>query len=102
MWVYGLDRTGSGEGQVAGTCECGNEPSGYKLAKVQSKHNYTLLAMSGWITQQFTTTCFSLYHPSSGCTTSCSLRTPSFIQVISVPLYSTLFKLQYSDTSANE
>ena len=23
-----LDRAGSGWGQVAGTCECGNEPSG--------------------------------------------------------------------------
>ena len=28
MWGYGLDRSGSGQGQVAGTCECGNEPSG--------------------------------------------------------------------------
>jgi hypothetical protein len=28
MWLYGLDLAGSGEGQVAGTCECGNEPSG--------------------------------------------------------------------------
>ena len=34
-WIFrkwdvknGLDRSGSGEGQVAGTCECGNEPSG--------------------------------------------------------------------------
>ena len=25
---YGLDRGGSGYGQVAGTCECGNELSG--------------------------------------------------------------------------
>ena len=25
---YGLDQAGSGKGQVAGTCECGNEPSG--------------------------------------------------------------------------
>ena len=25
---YGLARAGSGQGQVAGTCECGNEPSG--------------------------------------------------------------------------
>ena len=25
---YELDRAGSGKGQVAGTCECGNEPSG--------------------------------------------------------------------------
>jgi hypothetical protein len=24
----GLDRLGSGQGQVAGCCECGNEPSG--------------------------------------------------------------------------
>jgi hypothetical protein len=29
MWVYGLDRAGSGQGQVAGTCKCGNELSGY-------------------------------------------------------------------------
>ena len=28
MWGYGLDRADSGQGQVAGTCECGNEPSG--------------------------------------------------------------------------
>ena len=25
---HGLDRCGLGQGQVAGTCECGNEPSG--------------------------------------------------------------------------
>jgi len=25
---YGLHRAGSGQGQVAGTCECGDEPSG--------------------------------------------------------------------------
>jgi hypothetical protein len=25
---FGLDRAGSGEGEVAVTCECGNEPSG--------------------------------------------------------------------------
>jgi len=28
MWGYGLDQAGSGCGQVAGTCECGNELSG--------------------------------------------------------------------------
>ena len=28
IWEYGLDRAGSGQGQLAGTCECGNEPSG--------------------------------------------------------------------------
>jgi len=34
-WIFrkwdvglGMDRSGSGQGQVAGTCECGNEPSG--------------------------------------------------------------------------
>ena len=26
--VHGLDRFGCGQGQVAGSCECGNEPSG--------------------------------------------------------------------------
>ena len=28
MWGYGLDRAASGEEKLAGTCECGNEPSG--------------------------------------------------------------------------
>jgi len=28
MWGYGLDRAGSGHGQMPGTCECGIEPSG--------------------------------------------------------------------------
>jgi len=28
MWGYGLYRGGSGWRQVAGCCECGNEPSG--------------------------------------------------------------------------
>ena len=28
MWKYGLDRAGTGKGQVAGCCECGNETSG--------------------------------------------------------------------------
>jgi hypothetical protein len=28
MWGHGLDQVGSGLGQVAGTCECGNEASG--------------------------------------------------------------------------
>ena len=27
-WGHGLDRSHSGYGQVEGTCECGNEPSG--------------------------------------------------------------------------
>ena len=27
-WGHGLDRSESGWGQVAGACECGNEPSG--------------------------------------------------------------------------
>ena len=27
-WGYGLDRAGSEKGQVAGCCECGDEPSG--------------------------------------------------------------------------
>ena len=29
MWGYGLDIAGSGQGEVAGTCEHGNEPSGF-------------------------------------------------------------------------
>jgi hypothetical protein len=27
-WGHGLDWSGSVKGQVAGTCKCGNEPSG--------------------------------------------------------------------------
>jgi hypothetical protein len=27
-WGHGLDRFGAGQGQVTGSCECGNEPSG--------------------------------------------------------------------------
>jgi hypothetical protein len=30
MWVYGLDWTGPGYRQVADTCECGNEPAGFR------------------------------------------------------------------------
>ena len=26
---YGVDQAGSGYGQAVGTCECGNEPSGF-------------------------------------------------------------------------
>jgi hypothetical protein len=29
MWGNGLDRAGSGKGQVAGTCKCGNEASDF-------------------------------------------------------------------------
>ena len=28
MWLHGLDRSGSGQGEMVGTCECRNEPSG--------------------------------------------------------------------------
>jgi len=27
MWAYGLDQAGLGQGQVAGTCNCIDEPS---------------------------------------------------------------------------
>ena len=30
MWENEVDQTGSEQGQVAGTCECGNEHSGSK------------------------------------------------------------------------
>ena len=32
MWGLGLDLSGSGWGQMAGTCEYGDEPSGSKNA----------------------------------------------------------------------
>ena len=44
--------------------------------------------MRGWITQQFTTTCFGLYRPSSGCTTSYILSYN----------YCNLDKVEYSGT----
>jgi len=28
MWGYGLDRAGSAQGQLVGTCDSGNEPLG--------------------------------------------------------------------------
>jgi len=28
MWEHGLGQSGSGEGQLVGTCECGNEHLG--------------------------------------------------------------------------
>ena len=28
MWGHGLDRAGPGQGQLAGTCQCGNKFSG--------------------------------------------------------------------------
>ena len=28
-WDHGMDRSGSGQGQVAGSCECGNETPGF-------------------------------------------------------------------------
>jgi len=43
----------------------------YKKSKNTVKTQLYLLAMWGWIPQQFKTTCFGLYRPSSGCTTSC-------------------------------
>jgi hypothetical protein len=28
VWGHGVDRSGSGQGHVASSCECGNKPSG--------------------------------------------------------------------------
>jgi hypothetical protein len=28
-WGLGVDRSGSGQGEVAGSCDCGDEPSGF-------------------------------------------------------------------------
>ena len=33
MWGYGLDQAGTGQGQVAGTCERSNEPSGSRKCR---------------------------------------------------------------------
>jgi len=42
-----------------------------QYGKSTVKRQLYLLAISGWIIQQFTATCFGLYRPSSVCTTSC-------------------------------
>jgi hypothetical protein len=36
MWVggHGLNRSGSGQGHVAGCCECVSEPSGYAVTQI--------------------------------------------------------------------
>jgi hypothetical protein len=52
MWGHGLDRAGSGQGQVAGTYEFGNEPSGsMKCGKLLDwlKTGYLLKNCVPWI-----------------------------------------------------
>jgi hypothetical protein len=39
---HGLDRSGSGQGQVAGTCKCGNEPAGNLTSCKSSSFSRTL------------------------------------------------------------
>jgi hypothetical protein len=36
VWGCGFDLTGSGQGPVAGYCECGDEPSGYCASELVS------------------------------------------------------------------
>jgi hypothetical protein len=40
---HGLGRSGSGQGQVAGCCECGNEPSGYNRLIINNGSQKTQL-----------------------------------------------------------
>jgi hypothetical protein len=40
-WGCGLDSTGSGQGPVAGCCECGDEPSGSCATELVSCHYET-------------------------------------------------------------
>jgi hypothetical protein len=44
-WGCGLDSTGSGQGPGAGSCECGDEPSGPCATELVSMHS-TSLALS--------------------------------------------------------
>jgi hypothetical protein len=39
LWGCGLDSTGSGQGPVAGCCECGDEPSGSCATELVSYYN---------------------------------------------------------------
>jgi hypothetical protein len=45
MGWYGLDRSGSGKGQVEGSCEHDNEPSGSRTSweVLEQLHNWLLL-----------------------------------------------------------
>jgi hypothetical protein len=45
---YGLDGADSEQGQVAGTCECGNEPSGFHKMQRISLLPENLLASQGF------------------------------------------------------
>jgi hypothetical protein len=45
---YGLDGADSEQGQVAGTCECGNEPSGFHKMRRISLLPENLLASQGF------------------------------------------------------
>ena len=48
-WWHGLDRSGSRERQVAGCCECGNEPLGYIKCEEFLEQLSTLLHGVGWL-----------------------------------------------------
>ena len=54
MWGYGLDGVGSGQGQVAGTCECGNEPSGsIKCGKFLDQLQNQLASEEGFYSMEY-------------------------------------------------
>jgi len=80
------------------------------MAKIVKTQLY-LFAMRGCITEQFTATCFGLYRPSSGCTTSCykvklynmqgacySWRDLVYMNYILSYNYCNLDKVEYSGT----
>ena len=46
-WGHGLDLSGSGQGQVAGSYECGNEPSG--SIKCMQLFGWLVSWLVGWL-----------------------------------------------------
>jgi hypothetical protein len=63
VWLggCGLDSTVSGQGPVAGCCECGDEPSGSCATELVS---YILLAARAYKSMHITTTFNIVYFPS--------------------------------------
>ena len=56
----GLDRAGSGQGQVAGSCECGNEPIGFHIA--YDLYHKPVHKQRHWRATQYNTTQHNTQH----------------------------------------
>jgi len=62
MWEYGLDRCGAGQGQVAGTCECGNETGLRKMRGISWLAENLLACQEGLYSMEWVSK-WEAYHP---------------------------------------